>query len=162
MVFPSCSLQRPHATLQNALTGAAGRLLPCPAHLLQFVSPAYKQPDPSQLAAAFTESNQTCQRVREEALFEAATSYSNRKDRIEASLMDFDVDPSGRVTGIKVGQIGCVGWRDDSKCRLRQLWDHKGTGPWKTNGDDVMQGAPPKGSPQQKQQRRRRLWWQRQ
>jgi hypothetical protein len=130
--------------------------MPCP--LLQHVSTAYTQPDPSALAAAFTVSNQTCQRVREHALFEAATSYSNRKEKIEGSVMDFDLDVSGRVTGIKVGQVGCVGWRGDSKCRLRQLWDKQGTGPWMPNGHDVMQG-PPKGAQQQKQHQRR-VWQQ--
>eukprot|EP00955_Chlamydomonas_euryale_P098965 365187-Chlamydomonas_euryale.AAC.4 len=80
-----------------------------------------------------------CQRepVRRNSLFTAKTTYADKTTgdamfgAIPASVMDFDVDASGVITGIKVSEVACVGYRDFATCTLPRLWDVKqGRGPW--------------------------------
>ncbi len=54
-------------------------------------------------------------------------------------VMDFDLDPNTHhVTGIKIGEVACQGYREN-KCSLPYQWDTKqGDGPWKKNMQDIV------------------------
>jgi hypothetical protein len=84
-----------------------------------------------------------CQPVTSGSLFTPEDAYSNRSNRRNGSLVTYDTHPgTGEVLGVRVDQIGCVGYRGEAVCRLSRYWDtNRGVGPWVSSGDKVLEGA---------------------
>jgi hypothetical protein len=70
-----------------------------------------------------------CQAVRSKLLVAADETYHEFGDRYASSALLLDAERGGRVGGVTVGEIACVGWRE-MKCDLPALWNYtSGTGP---------------------------------
>ena len=74
-----------------------------------------------------------CQAVRSELLVAAGETYHERGDGHASSALLLEAGRGGRVGGVTVGEIACIGGRE-MKCDLPALWNYtSGTGPLMTH-----------------------------
>jgi hypothetical protein len=87
----------------------------------------------------FLHQDRSCQQVLQNSLFKHGTTLKSSPSALSASVMDFDVDPiTHLVTGVRIGEVACVGFREN-KCALPYHWNAKeGEGPWMPNKQNIV------------------------
>jgi hypothetical protein len=90
----------------------------------------YNLPKADDLLAGveMVETHNHCQPVHSRRYMATEMTYSTSTERYASSVMDFTTQ-EGAITGVVIGEVACLGYRDKT-CAISKFWnDTDGTGP---------------------------------